>query len=328
MIVRSTAQNRQNKKQKKTKQGKAKKEKKKREREKKTKDKSKKTKDKSNSPTMADDDVDHDLLDFMRKAMGLDPPTTRPPLTTKVLESAQFIFDNAIDIALDPDSIKTAAETIYRSMQEKSYSTSTWSEHELHPKEKNEDTVDFILTMDILNFSFWSDFDDQNRFAVNYRGKRWTGYWSLVALLRRALDEGLFPIAIVRGRDKPRDLDIGWNIVFLSPLVHSRYNLVTNIAFMLPILISRYRGFYKLHPVHSLISHPGIPITCPYFWVDPTICSDALLAYVFRSDSEERLPLLQERIDILREVGGVLCEVAPLYLEIPLRLGHADLTEI
>lgn len=156
---------------------------------------------------MADDDVDHDLLDFMRKAMGLDPPTIKAPLTTKVLESAQFIFDNAIDVALDPDSVKAAAETIYRSMQEKSYSTSTWSEHELHPKEKNEDTVDFIFTMDILNFSFWSDFDDQKRFAVSYGGKRWTGYWSLVALLRRALDEGLFPIAIVCDRDKPRNLE-------------------------------------------------------------------------------------------------------------------------
>lgn len=158
--------------------------------------------------TMADDDVDHDLLDFMRKAMGLDPPTTKPPLATKVLESAQFIFDNAIDVALDPDSVKAAAETIYRSMQEKSYSTSTWSEHELHPKEKNEDTIDFIFTMDILNFSFWSDFDDQERrFAVNYGGKRWTGYWSLVALLRRALDEGLFSIAIVCDRDKLRNLE-------------------------------------------------------------------------------------------------------------------------
>lgn len=177
----------------------------------KTKTKNKKnegTKDKSQSRTMADDDVDHDLLDFMRKAMGLDPPTTKTPLATKVLESAQFIFDNAIDVALDPESVKAAAETIYRSMQEKSYSTSTWSEHELHPKEKNEDTVDFIFTMDLLNFSFWSDFDDQERrFSVNYGGKRWTGYWSLVALLRRALDEGLFPIAIVCDRDKPRNLE-------------------------------------------------------------------------------------------------------------------------
>lgn len=172
-----------------------------------------KRKKKKKQLTMADDDVDHDLLDFMRKAMGLDPPTTKPPLATKVLESAQYIFDNAIDVALDPDSIKTAAEIIYRSMQEKSYSTSTWSEHELHPKEKDEDTVNFIFTMDILNFSFWSDFDDQNRFAVDYRGKRWTGYWSLVALLRRALDEGLFPIAIVCDRGKPRDPNIGWNIV-------------------------------------------------------------------------------------------------------------------
>lgn len=178
---------------------------------------------------MADDDVDHDLLDFMRKAMGLDPPTIKPPLATKVLESAQYIFDNAIDVALDPSSIKLAAETIYRSMQEKSYSASTWSEHELHPKEKNEDTVDFIFTMDLLNFSFWSDFDDQDRFSVNYDGKRWTGYWSLVALLRRALDEGLFPIATFVIETDRGNLDIEWIIVFLSPLVHNRYNLVTSL---------------------------------------------------------------------------------------------------
>lgn len=56
---------------------------------------------------------------------------------------------------------------------------------------------------------------------------------------------------------------------------------------------------------------PGIPITCPYFWVDPTICSDNLLAHVFRSATDEQIPLLQDRIECLREAGEVLCKVAP-----------------
>lgn len=127
-------------------------------------------------------------------------------------------------------------------MQTKAYSTSTWSSHSLHPQGKDNSTVDFIFTMDLLNFSFWSELDNKHRFTVEYRGKRWTGYWSLVALLQRALDE-------------------------------------------------------------------GIPITCPYFYADPQICTDKLLSYVFRSATAETIPLLQERIACLREAGGVLCEV-------------------
>ena len=55
----------------------------------------------------------------------------------------------------------------------------------------------------------------------------------------------------------------------------------------------------------------GIPITAPYFWVDEQICPDELLRHVFRSDSGEGIPLLDERIACLREAGEVLCEVKP-----------------
>lgn len=44
--------------------------------------------------------------------------------------------------------------------------------------------------MDLLNFSFWSEKNEDERFAVEYEGQKWTGYNSLVAALQRALDEG------------------------------------------------------------------------------------------------------------------------------------------
>ena len=75
-------------------------------------------------------------------------------------------------------------------MQEKQYSTKDWSNYELHPKAKDETTVDFIFLMDLLNFCFWSDGTSSEAYAVEYRGKKWTGYWSLVAAIQRALDEG------------------------------------------------------------------------------------------------------------------------------------------
>ncbi|KAL2222242.1 UPF0553 protein c [Thermoascus aurantiacus ATCC 26904] len=193
---------------------------------------------------MSDDDADPELMELLRKSLGLGDggPATPPPAETKVLEGARHVYDNAIDVALDPDKTREAAETIWSRMQEKGYSTKTWSEHELHPKSKDESTVDFIFTMDLLNFSFWSDTTDESkRFAIEYRGKRWTGYWSLVAALQRALDE-------------------------------------------------------------------EIPITSPDFWIKEDGCTEDLLRHVFRSATDEEIPLFQERVQCLREAGRVLCE--------------------
>lgn len=192
---------------------------------------------------MSDDEADPELLALLRKSLGLGGGAANPRAAeTKVLENAQFVYDNAIDVALNSTKTKDAAEMIWRAMQKKEYSTHNWSEHELHPKTKDESTIDFIFTMDLLNFSFWSDeTDESKRFAVEYRGKRWTGYWSLVAALQRALDE-------------------------------------------------------------------GIQITDPVYWVDEDICTDDVLKHVFRTDSEEEFPMLQERIQCLREAGRVLCK--------------------
>ena len=141
---------------------------------------------------MSDDEPDLELLALLRQHLRGKQPTSEEP-ETGVLEGAEYVYNNAIDCALDMRSCKNAAAAIYEQMQLKSYSTATWATHELHPKTKDEATLAFIFTMDLLNFSFWSEKSDADRFAVFYKDKRWTGYWSLVAALRRALDEGGFP---------------------------------------------------------------------------------------------------------------------------------------
>ncbi|KAJ4315161.1 hypothetical protein N0V94_006101 [Neodidymelliopsis sp. IMI 364377] len=139
---------------------------------------------------MSDDEADHELLDLLRKRFGIGAQDDGPP-ETKVLESAEFIYDNSIDVALDMRSTKVAAQLVLDEMNKRAYSTKTWSSHELHPKAKDESTVNFIFTMDLLNFSFWSEKNEEDRFAVEYKEKRWTGYWGLVAMLQRALDEDI-----------------------------------------------------------------------------------------------------------------------------------------
>ncbi|SLM36486.1 Protein of unknown function DUF2419 [Lasallia pustulata] len=138
---------------------------------------------------MSDDEVDQELLVLLRKSLGIANGSVSQPPETKVLEGAEYVYDNAIDVALDPQGTKAAASTIWALMQSKGYSTKAWSSHELHPQTRDAAAVDFIFTMDLLNFCFWSEGTSDGRFSVNYRGKTWTGYWSLVAALHRALDE-------------------------------------------------------------------------------------------------------------------------------------------
>lgn len=173
-----------------------------------------------------------------------------------VLGDAEYIYTNAIDVSVDMYGTKGAATSVYSAMQQRGYSTQTWSDHELHPTRSDAfsdiDIVNFIFTLDLLNFSydyhnnsvlflvltncrFWSDLSDADRYQVDYKDRRWTGYKSLLACLRRALDE-------------------------------------------------------------------LIPITTPRFWKNPK-CTDETLRHVFRSATDEEMPLLNDRIAMVREVG-------------------------
>ncbi|MCJ1380456.1 hypothetical protein MMC17_003561 [Xylographa soralifera] len=140
---------------------------------------------------MSDDEADLDLLALLRESLGLDFQDCGSTAELSVLNDAEYIYDNSVDVAIDYGGTKAAAATIWASMQKKGCSRQTWSEHDLHPKAKDESTVDFIFTMDLLNFCFWPEGPSETGYAVDYRGERWTGYWSLVAALQRALDEGI-----------------------------------------------------------------------------------------------------------------------------------------
>ena len=141
---------------------------------------------------MSDDEVDHDLLDLLRRSLGLNENSTPKPPKTGVLEDAEFVYDNSTDVAIDMRGTKAAATRIWSLIEEKGYSTGDWSKHELHPKARDFSTVEFIFFMDLINFSFWSECEDlEERYGIEYRGKKWTGYWSLVAAIQRALDEGI-----------------------------------------------------------------------------------------------------------------------------------------
>ncbi|KAL8943029.1 MAG: hypothetical protein Q9216_001317 [Gyalolechia sp. 2 TL-2023] len=190
---------------------------------------------------MSDSEPDEELLSLLRQSLGINGGSSPSKvIDTKVLKDAEYVYDHSIDVALDTHGTKAAAATIWKSMQEKKYSFKTWSEHTLHPKTKDESTVNFIFLMDLLNFCFWSEHPVPTEcFSVDYQGQTFTGYWSLVAAIHRALEE-------------------------------------------------------------------DIPITTPAFWINETECTDDLLKHIFRSTTSEQIPLLDQRIQCIREAGHIL----------------------
>ncbi|KHJ33136.1 putative eukaryotic protein [Erysiphe necator] len=135
---------------------------------------------------------DEYFMAFLRhQDKEFDFKSTKLEETTSVLDGAEYVFHNAIDVSLNLQGVKMTASMLYNKMTGEKYSTKNWSLHELHPKAKDETTVDFIFTMDLLNFSFWSENTSEERFSIKYKDQNWTGYWSLVAALQRALEENI-----------------------------------------------------------------------------------------------------------------------------------------
>ena len=103
-------------------------------------------------------------------------------------ESAKFIATRSKDVQINLQAVEKAAMVIFDSLKTRKYSVKTWKEHELHPSEMNEASVDWIFVLDTLNFSFWSEGEEEEQFVIGYNGGRYTGYWGLCAALNRALE--------------------------------------------------------------------------------------------------------------------------------------------
>jgi len=86
---------------------------------------------------------------------------------------------------------------------------------------------------------------------------------------------------------------------------------------LVPCRISEQRSVKYFFRVASslkpfaLALEEDIPITDPQFYSSETLCPDSLIEYVFRAapQSSESIPLLRERITVMREVGFILCNV-------------------
>nr|XP_002129448.1 queuosine salvage protein-like [Ciona intestinalis] len=118
---------------------------------------------------------------------------TPGPTDGKVLlwpaDAGKYIADRSTNVFINDQAIVKAAGDAARAFKDGQHSLNNFKALPLHPDVANETAIDFIFAVDTLNFSFWSD-NPEEKYKVKYKGEFYSGYWSIVAALKRAEDEG------------------------------------------------------------------------------------------------------------------------------------------
>lgn len=111
--------------------------------------------------------------------------------TTNVKESAQFIVENSKLVHLTDDSSYIEAAEIVQPLLD-SWVPQSWAANGLHPSRLSDHKLKsmWIFLIDTLNYAFWQP-PGKPLFSVNYQGKNYTGYLSLCAAIRKAIDQGI-----------------------------------------------------------------------------------------------------------------------------------------
>ena len=98
--------------------------------------------------------------------------------TDKVRQSTGKVSKLATHVSINHHALRTLSETFNASEQEQQ-----------HPLIPRDDLVNWVLTIDLINFSFWPDHG--KTFEVYYQGQAYRGYWAMCALIKLLLDKNI-----------------------------------------------------------------------------------------------------------------------------------------
>ncbi|CCF84377.1 queuosine 5'-phosphate N-glycosylase/hydrolase [Nitrolancea hollandica] len=148
-----------------------------------------------------------------------------------VLETTRRVVDQAVLVRIDRD----AAARVAKLLAAETATPPGWN-RDLHWEGTPEQTANYLLLLDALNFCFWGE----PRWRVTYRGTRYDGYWALAAALKRALEAGLplYDAAYLAGLDAAR-LQQVFQGEHTIPLFDARLDNTREVG---RVLIERYGG--------------------------------------------------------------------------------------
>lgn len=106
-------------------------------------------------------------------------------MALSVKASAKFIAKQATNVTIDDKGVEKLANEIFEQLKNGKISTK-FSQYELHPTPDDPLALDWMFLLDLLNYSFWTP-KESPKYTVNGQ----TGYFSLCAAVKRAIDRGI-----------------------------------------------------------------------------------------------------------------------------------------
>lgn len=111
--------------------------------------------------------------------------TTDQPDPLDILGSTRRVIEQAQDVHIDQAAVeRVAGDLLVRDLQPPAW------DRELHWTGTPEETANFVLVLDALNFCFWSA-GGEPRWRVTYQGSPINGYVALAASLTSAMRRGV-----------------------------------------------------------------------------------------------------------------------------------------
>uniref|UniRef100_A0A1I8ANG1 Queuosine 5'-phosphate N-glycosylase/hydrolase n=1 Tax=Steinernema glaseri TaxID=37863 RepID=A0A1I8ANG1_9BILA len=109
-------------------------------------------------------------------------------------EAGKYIASRAKYVKIQQTGVEKVAKMIYDELKTDALGSSNFKASTVHPNGSERECIDWIFTMDTINFSFWTNPNPgrpEPKFEVTWNGKRETGYNAAAACINRALSKGI-----------------------------------------------------------------------------------------------------------------------------------------
>lgn len=151
-----------------------------------------------------------------------------------VLETARFVAEHSQHVKIHLDAVLSVASRLAQG----EFHVPLWNKT-YHFYDGSERTVNYILVLDALNFSFWGE----PQWRIGYRGEALSGYWALAAALKKAVEEGC-PIwdATYLANLTCSQLEYLFRGDGQVPMLEERLKIAREVG---RVLISKYGGWFS-----------------------------------------------------------------------------------
>ncbi|XP_022171634.1 UPF0553 protein C9orf64 homolog [Myzus persicae] len=160
---------------------------------------------------------------------------------SEVLDTCQKVMRQSKDVKIISSNIPKLALKIYTLIEEDKLTLDEFKKCPLHPKNEDEEAINWIFVVDSLNYCFF-DPNNKSHWSVTWKNEKHTGYFGLCAAINRAIEKGIkmtdMKTCLELTREQLDEILLGDDGTTL-PLLQERYLCLQESA---SVLLKKYNG--------------------------------------------------------------------------------------